>query len=300
MDVVENNQTHPVKLDFSDGVSRVICITMPHISPFLEGTVIHKHAMEYYNPAAHTVVQSSGDMIVKDQRYPPLRLDFMSNVFPFVLPLCKNGTLITPTHDLGSEVHRFVDFMAGSNLMWCDFATYLSKPPFQYGIPFIPQPMVRVDHAACLKIVKHRFFGEAKHNRNFWIDNALGRCGYQFVRFTDLPDDQFEFEACSFRTGHQTCIKSSEIQTLFLNQPLICLYESIRLSDEKSYYYQLSSSSPHIGTMEHFEFILLMEWLHPITRSVNYKNQTELQEADDLKLIQLFKHLRLHVNPNAK
>jgi hypothetical protein len=147
MDSVEKNVSYPIKLIFADEVTRVVCVTMPYVSPVLDGTVLHKHAMTHYGNFLRNLSEDSAAS--KECIFPPLRSEFMSSIFPFVLPLFRDGTIITPTHDLSIEVHRFIDYMAGSNPIWCDFATYLSKPSFKYGIPFIPPPMLRVDHDDC-------------------------------------------------------------------------------------------------------------------------------------------------------
>src|SRR6266550_8462844 len=198
-ELIEKNCTYRLRIIFADDVTRVVNVTMPFLSPFLEGTVICSHVKDHTKT---TPSETSTGLEASDQKIdlPPYYSEYMSNVFPFILPLCREGTMITPTSELSSEVHSFVNFMAGTNPIWCDFATYLSKPWFKFGIRFIPQPMIRVDHSACLQIINHPFLGERR--QKMWIEEALSRLRYNCAKYVHLIDGQFDLQAYHKEDGN--------------------------------------------------------------------------------------------------
>jgi len=135
------------------------------------------------------------------QTVPPIRLDFMSSVYLFVLPLWRDGFLLTPPKKNLLDVQRLVNYLAGDNAMWCDFALYLNKPLFVFGNRFVPEPNKHVSHKVCKYITGHRLMvTPSKLRKNYdpfvWLKEALGWFGYQISRSKyDLVESEFEFEA---------------------------------------------------------------------------------------------------------
>jgi hypothetical protein len=295
---IEKNRTCRLKIIFADDVRRIVNITLPFLSPFLEGTVFHSHVKDHTKSTSS--FETSAGLEISDQNIdlPPYYSEYMSNVFPFILPLCREGTMITPTLELSSEVHSFVNFMAGTNPIWCDFATYLSKPWFKFGIRFIPQPMIRVDQTACLQIINHPFLGECR--QKMWIEDALGRLRYNCAKYAHLIDGQFELQAYHKEDGNTVRLTSSEMQVLFLEQPKASRFKKSKLRDGKYYSYHLTEKSAHYGSDLHFQLILLTEWLYPVVQSLSYKRKTKAYvPVDDSKFVELFKLLEMG-DPDAK
>jgi hypothetical protein len=134
-------------------------------------------------------------------KLPPIRLDFMSSVYPYILPLWRDGYLLTPPKKFLFDVAKLVNYLAGENAMWCDFATYLNKPLLVFGSRFVPEANKHISHKSCKFIINHRLLVKPnKLRKNYdpsiWLKEALSWFGFQFSRTKyDLVEGEFEFEA---------------------------------------------------------------------------------------------------------
>src|SRR6266550_8942224 len=88
------NDTFLIKLLFLDEKTRDVRIVLPQASPSLHGTVIYNHAMEYYCIAHdknnRVKPQKKNDTI----NIPPLRVDALSDIYPYILPLWREGAIL--------------------------------------------------------------------------------------------------------------------------------------------------------------------------------------------------------------
>ncbi len=255
------NKTLNLRIIFSDEKSFVFsALLYPHVSPTLEGTVIHNH-IKYCN--LNNLDVSNPDNVL----CPPLRLNFMSSVFPHILMLMRDGMLLTPSESHLYDVHAAVQYLSGSNAMWIDFATYLSKPLLTFGIQFIPDPNLVVSHEECERLIQHPFFAKAppfttndflKYNIG-WIAEAVSVCDYHMGPMTKLPASQFTFEVKNPNLAKSLQMTSQHIRRLMLNSdPTIPGFMSCLAI---TYAYDIPITSPKYGSRSHFQYLLLRDWL---------------------------------------
>jgi len=191
MEWIETNIVYDLNLVFSDNVIRVISVASPHASPFLKDTMIDKHVLEYHS--------QQKDKLVPETMPPSLRLPFMSELFLSILPLCREGCILTPPVKLLHEAQRLVDFVGGANPIWSDFAIFLNKPAFIIGISYVPPPEHHVSHEACKFVIDHFLRlhpGEGIYFTRSLIESVLARFDYAISYFKYLDGLYlFEFEA---------------------------------------------------------------------------------------------------------
>jgi hypothetical protein len=235
--------------------------------------------MEYYVPP-----DDSKALIDQDTSLPPLRLDYPVDIYPHVVPLWREGCLFTPPRHLLHEVWSFVDFMAGSNSTWIDFALYLSKPLLTFGLRFIPDPLVVISHESCAQIINDPLFVKAlpgfldkrSNHPSDWITEALALFKFRIISYTSLPDHQFELFAKGIN-GNPVSLASSKIQQLFLSRHETS-FNQIRY--QGCYYdIEILRDSPHYGSTLHFQLLFTVEWILPYLDYANQLNETKYEKS---------------------
>jgi hypothetical protein len=257
MDLIESNTAYDLNLIFSDNVIRVVSVASPNASPFWKGTVIDMHVLEYHNK------QKSKPM--PETTPPSLRLPFMSELFPFILPLCREGCVLTPPLNLLREVYAMVDYVAGENEIWSDFAKYLSQPPFIMGIKYIPQPDRFVTHEAC-KFLNDHYLSLGPEEDAFYtrslVEATLTRFEFRVSYFKYIGYYHFEFEAFHDKFG-KVHLTSTEMLLLMLYRREQQHYVSTTLN-KKDFSLEVANDSPHYRSFLHCQEILTTEWLIPL------------------------------------
>jgi hypothetical protein len=251
----EEHKTYLLPLLFSDEQRRIVRVIMPHPGPFIIGTLFHKHVLEH-----RSFADAAGKL-----ELPPLYVDHMSNLYPHILPLWREGQLFTPSVEILHEVHRFVDYIAGSNQIWIDFAKYLCKPMLKFGPQFVPPAKCLVSHEDVRLLFQNPLFVECDqkvtiHPLN-WIGSLFKMLKYYVTDFKWLPHGQFEMMA-ERENSQSLQISSQDIIRVFFGQPRASYFASV-LVKGKSYPSKLPSDSPLIGTIDHFKLILINEIIRP-------------------------------------
>jgi len=282
-----------LKLIFSDEKTKFVRVNYPYVVPTMEDTLFHKHIMEHYVPANH-----SKSLICDDDALLPLRLEYTADIYPHVVSIWREGCLLTPPAHLLHEVWSFVDYVSGSNSIWIDFATYLSKPLLKFGIRFIPEPMVVISHELCKNTISDPLFikispnilEECRNRPAHWIAAALELFKFRVISFSPLPDHQFELVVRGLNK-QQVHLTSTKIQKLFLAR-----YESSSNDiNYKGNWYNtgLLKDSPLHGTTFHFQLLFTVEWIMPYLDCAD-----QLKEEIYGKSIETFRSLGLVTKPS--